>query len=82
MFPGNFRQFAQEYVEVMGDKPCAFQDLRPFISSLPADQVTEFLDCVNQSVGLNDPSHQSSNTVVVGIKIKRLGHRNHSISFR
>ncbi|KZS15079.1 Phagocyte signaling-impaired protein [Daphnia magna] len=60
---GNFREFAQEYVEIMGDKPCAFQDLKPFISSLPADQVTEFLDCVNQSVGLDDPSRQSPKTV-------------------
>lgn len=36
----------------MGDKPCAFQDLRPFVNSLPPDQVTEFLNFVRQSVGL------------------------------
>ncbi|XP_046462363.1 N-alpha-acetyltransferase 25, NatB auxiliary subunit-like [Daphnia pulex] len=60
---GNFREFAQEYVEVMGDKPCAFQDLRPFVSSLPAEQVNEFLGCVTQSVGLDQSSSQSPTTV-------------------
>ena len=62
VFVGNFREFAQEYVEVMGDKPCAFQDLKPFVNSLPPDQVAEFLSCVSQSVGLNDG--QSPTTVI------------------
>lgn len=53
----------------MGDKPCAFQDLRPFVTSLPPDQVTEFLSCVSQSVGLEDG--KSPNNVSIYIDLLR-----------
>ncbi|EFX68033.1 hypothetical protein DAPPUDRAFT_203413 [Daphnia pulex] len=69
---GNFREFAQEYVEVMGDKPCAFQDLRPFVGSLPPDQVNEFLGCVTQSVGLDQSSPQSPTTFLFFFQVKQI----------
>ena len=46
------RLFFEDYVAVFGEKPCAFLDLKPFVHNFPADQVTQFLDYVERSIGL------------------------------
>lgn len=50
----------------MGDKPCAFQDLRPFIKSLPADQVVDFLNSIAKLIGIEDG--QSPTNVITNFK--------------
>lgn len=49
---GDLREFIKEYVQVFGDKPCSFQDLKPFLNSLPAEHVAELLKYAKDLVTL------------------------------
>lgn len=62
---GDFGQFVEEYVRLLGDKPCAFQDLRPFVQCLrSSDQIDSLLSCTARLInGLVDDSDQSPTTV-------------------
>jgi len=57
---GDLRGFIKEYVEVFGDKPCSFQDLKPFLNSLPVEHVSELLKYAKDLVTL-EPGNSPSN---------------------
>jgi len=57
---GDLREFIKEYVQFFGDKPCSFQDLKPFVNSLSVEHVAELLKYAKDLVTL-EPGKSPSN---------------------
>ena len=59
-----FGPLVDDYVRVLGDKPCAFLDLRPFLECLrTADEVDQLLQCTGRLAGVDDDQESSPKDV-------------------